>query len=103
MMEQPLHLAARIGRLDFCQLIVENIVNNNPENNNGVTPLHNAVRYGHLDICRLMIVDKNPANNYGWTLHVAAFNGHLDICRLIIENVDNINPVDDKGRTLKDL
>ena len=71
-------------------------------NNNGVTPLHNAVRYGHLDICRLMIVDKNPANNYGWTLHVAAFNGHLDICRLIIENIDQKYPVDNLGRTPKD-
>ena len=46
----------------------------------------------------------NPADNHGWTpLHDAAFNGYLDVCSLIIDNVDNKHPVDNSGKTPKNL
>ena len=61
-----------------CQLIMENIEDKNPKDNNGWTPLHYAASNGHLAICQLImenIEDKNPKENNGWTpLHSAAWN-----------------------------
>ena len=43
-----LHEAAQNGRLDVCKLIIENIVDKNPPNNDGLTPLHRASTKGSV-------------------------------------------------------
>ena len=62
----PLHEAAWKGHLSVCQLIVDNVDDKNPKNDNGKTPLH-----------------------------LASENGHSLVVQLILENVNNKNPKDD--------
>ena len=68
------------------QLIMENVEDKNPKDNNGWKPLHSAAWNGHMPVCQLImenIEDKNPKDNNGWTpLDYAASNGHLaTICQ----------------------
>ena len=47
----------------FCQLIIDDVNEKNPEANNGWTPLHKAAQNGHLSIRQLIVEsidDKNP-------------------------------------------
>ena len=66
----PLHWAALNGYRDMCELLIENIENKNPRNNEGWTPLHFAAKEGYFDICQLIashLEDKNPLTNDGTT------------------------------------
>ena len=48
--------------------------------------------------------DKNPsANNDQTPLHFAAKYCNAELCKLIMDNVDEKNPVDNLGRTPKQL
>ena len=58
----PLHFASDRGHFEVCKLILENISEKNPRNNNGDTPLHIAASNGHLEICTFMIA--NGAEKY---------------------------------------
>lgn len=82
-----LHRAAIIGKLEFYQLIMENVEDKNPKDGNGRTPLHLAAMHGHFDICKLIIEnvdDVNPPDNHGITpLDYAKCRNHGDICKLI--------------------
>ena len=53
----PFHHIAAGGHLDMCKLIIENINDKNPANQDGLTPLHVAATCGHLDVFKL-IIDK---------------------------------------------
>ena len=71
----PLHLAARSGYLAICQLIIENVKNENPTGGlSALSPLHLAARFGHYDICKLFMEnseERNPrttGQNVGMTL-----------------------------------
>ena len=47
-----------------------------------------------------LIEDKNPGADNGWTpLHCAADNDHLDVCKLIMDNVKDIKPKNNNGKT----
>ena len=101
--DTPLHLAASMGHLNICKLIIKGVQVKNPENNDGDTPLHLAAEHGHLDICKLIIKDiedKNPGNNYGDTpLHFAASKGHWNVCKFIIKDMQDKNPGNLDGDT----
>ena len=58
----PLHLAARNGQIEICQLILKNVHDKNPECNEGQTPFQLALendkvavieyfQYAFLNIC----------------------------------------------------
>lgn len=49
--------------------------------------------------------DKNPRNSYdkNTPLHAASKMGHFSVCQLIINNIENLKPVDRKGKTPLDL
>ena len=50
------------------------------------------------------VADKNPAAACGGTpLHFAACMGRLEMCKVILENVNDKNPVDNNGKTPKDI
>ena len=50
------------------------------------------------------VADVNPRDNFGWTpLHSAARCGYKELCEFIADKVEEKNPVDDRGRTPKDL
>ena len=52
--DTPLHYAADRGRLDICQLLVENVQDRNPANNKGQTPLELAKTKGHDNVVQLL-------------------------------------------------
>ena len=93
-----LHVAAWFGQLEAYKLIMQSVVDKNPQNHYGQTPLHLAAEAGKLEVCRLIVdsvADKNPGYGNGgtpfWTpLHEAAKSGHLKVCKLIIENIDEV-------------
>ena len=98
-----------------CKFLMDNLVDKNPQANNGITPLHEAASYGCLDVCKLIIKNrdvnmgkyflkyvgnKNPSDNFGQTpLHYAANGGFLEVCKLLIENTAGKNPKDPSGWT----
>ena len=85
----PLHLAAKNGHFQVCKLIIDNVVDKNPEDHdNKWTPFHLAASNGHLPVCQLLfdnIWDKNPRDNEDWTpVHSAVQNGHLSVSKLLL-------------------
>ena len=63
-------MAAQHGYLAVCQLIIKNVEDKNPRDQNGRTPLHLAAENGHLAICQLIlenVQDKNPKDRWGCT------------------------------------
>ena len=64
-------VAAQDGHVEVCKVIMNNILDQNPGDDKGITPLHEAANYGHLAVCQLIaenIVDKNPRCVDGYTL-----------------------------------
>ena len=58
------------GHLEVCELLLENVVDKNPKDNNGNTPLHLAAQNGQFALCELILKnadEKNPKSNYGKT------------------------------------
>ena len=49
------------------------------------------------------VADKNPATDGSIPLHFAAGMGCFEMCKLILENVNDKNPVDNNGKTPKDI
>ena len=105
-----LHAAAQSKRgtdperaLQVYRLIMHEVEDKNPKNQDGYTPLHKAVIARNFNLCTLIvekIQEKNPADDGGQTpLHLAAFEGNLDICKLFLENIQEKNPADNDGLT----
>ena len=87
----PLHLAAQVGHLRICKLILEEVEERSPrEDLQGDTPLHYAASFGHLEVYKLIadsVQDKNPVDNYGNTpFHSAARNGNFAACKFIMDD-----------------
>ena len=85
----PLHLAALNGHFSTCKLILENVVEKNPENYMRFTPLHLAAANDNHSIVKMIIEsiqgNKNPRDQFGNTpLHIAAAYGHFEICVLVL-------------------
>ena len=93
-----MNFAAKKGLFHLCQLIVENIPENQLLGEEKKTPLHHAAENGHFQTFKTIferVQEKNPreTNFHGQTpLHYAAKNGFQDICKLILENVFEKNP-----------
>ena len=83
----PLHVAAKRGCFEMCQLIVMEIDNKNPKDFQGYTPLHYAAEEGHYQICKLFIkngMQLNVKNNSDkMPLTLAYEKGHENVIDLI--------------------
>ena len=97
----PLHLAARDGQLEICQLIIENTEDINAPKSSILhfmcTPLHVAAAHGHFEVYECIMSkskDKNPSlgcSDPMNALDMARENGHEAICRLIESTLADIN------------
>ena len=92
--ESPLHFAARNGDLESCRLIMKNLDNKNPGDNQGWTPLHRAAENGHLHVCRFIMENLSdltpgclsPRTHFGHTpFDIALQKGHVHILQLFRE------------------
>ena len=92
-----LHEAAIEGHLEICKLIVSEVNDKNPLDNQGRTPLHLAAMQGHFEIYKFIaerVDEKNPADNRGKTpLHEAIKWGHLlHISKILMDILEIENP-----------
>ena len=91
-----LHLAARFGRVEMVESLIEARGYVNEESyDDGKTALIHAANAGHLTVAQLLIefkADVNVEDYDGDTaLMHAARAGHLEVVRLLIENNANMN------------
>lgn len=101
--DNPMHLAARIGDLKICTILLENHCTIDIANSQNNTPAHIAARYGHLDIIKLLVQKKNSLLgmvdiNENTLLHIAAFYGHIDIVKYLATKT-NVNICNRNGDT----
>ena len=92
-----LHVAAIEGHLEICKLIVSEVDDKNPLDNQGRTPLHYASIYGHSEIYKFIaerVEEKNPPDNQGKTpLYMAIARGHLlHISKILMDILEIENP-----------
>ena len=89
-------------------MIMDEIQDKNPGDEEGYTPLHAAAKGGQLETFK-MIMDKagtdiNPSDNEGWTpLHAAATGDQRRMCEFIADKIENKNPEDNRGVTPQGL
>eukprot|EP01018_Ginkgo_biloba_P008591 Gb_26480 [translate_table: standard] len=98
----PLHLAARAGKAEF----VENLLQLKPklsltQNDKGNTALHEAAQVGQLDVVKVLLTRQpdliNICNEFQETpLFKAAERGHVEIVRKILEHSDPLQNVTQK-------
>ena len=112
----PLHFAAQNGSISICKLIIENIEDIFPQNEEGETPFLLASEKGHIEVCQMIIEkvfqkyleDKEkretllqlPDKYYKETpLSAAAIYGHFSVYGLIMAHVEDKNPQNKFGST----
>lgn len=103
----PLHMAARMGRLNILQSQYFQSANFSVPEWRGRTPAHFACENGHLDCLRFLIEEKgcdiNAADKFNMTLlHVAFEFGQINIIEYLLNNGAQIT-TDVQGRTPLDI
>ena len=98
-----LHAAARYGHTEVVKSILSNVIDKNPENEDGDTPLHEAAEKGELETVRFLSNlggDLNSKNDEGDTpLHAATRYGHTEVVKFILSKVIDKNPENEDGDT----
>ncbi|KAL1117549.1 hypothetical protein AAG570_003864, partial [Ranatra chinensis] len=87
--------AARAGQLDKVLLLIEQGVDINTSNANGLNALHLAAKDGHVEIVQELLnrgCTVDAATKKGNTaLHIAALAGQEEVARLLIDKGANVN------------
>ena len=99
-----LHVAAYIGHLAICRLLIDKGAQLEAKDWNGWTPLHLAALRGHVEIVRLLCdraADVEARTNGGWRpLHDAAIYVHISVVKELVEERNaEVNARDDDGLT----
>ena len=91
-----LHVAAGMGNVDMCQVLMESGVSPNIQldsrggHREGETPLHFAAVENRADVARVLLeagADMYIASHHGHTaMHVASGVGHVDVMREILQH-----------------
>lgn len=103
----PLHLAAKCGNLNACELLLEAALSIrgyvNMADDGGWTALVWACEHAHLDVARFLVlkeadpmlqdVEQNIA------LHWAAFSGSAEITEILLNYGSDVNAVNIHGDT----
>ncbi|RCN39200.1 ankyrin repeat protein [Ancylostoma caninum] len=95
------HMAARHGRNDVLQLLVDHAGKHAVEllwtmNNEGKTPLELAVNGNHASTVNIILSMKPPGSDSAmfqmdkWLLHMAAEKGFLEVVKILIQNGYNV-------------
>ena len=98
----PVHLAARLGRVDLMKALLDHGGDASREVL-GSSPLHMAARAGHADIIRLLLLhdaDVNAADHAGClALHYTAQRGDLLATELLLNGGAEVNAQTADGAT----
>ncbi|XP_069183399.1 transient receptor potential cation channel subfamily A member 1 homolog [Procambarus clarkii] len=100
--ETPLHLAARAGSREACQMLFQKGAQVNAVDKNGRTALHIGAYHGHSSIIRLFI--KNGANKRAkddcnsTALHAAAAKGNIECCEILTDADKSLYKEQDKRK-----
>lgn len=83
-----LHIAAKDGSVEMCDLLIRSGANVNSLDGFLASPLHFATNSGRVDLCRLLL--KSGARSFpdhrGWMpLAIAAAKGFEEICELLLD------------------
>ncbi|CAN6327084.1 unnamed protein product [Urochloa humidicola] len=100
-----LHFAAREGRTDVCQFLIEELgLPVDPKDDDYETPLIHAARQGHVHTAKYLLdhgADPSVASSLGATaLHHAAGIGNTDLMNLLISKGVDIESESDAGTPL---
>lgn len=83
-----LHIAVENGRDVIVQILLEQGIEIDERDSNGLTALHHAVRHRHETVLQLLLqsgADVNACDNRGWTpIHQAAASGYEAGVRLLL-------------------
>jgi cytohesin len=106
MAKRSIHVAARVGDIDWVIKHLEAITDVDAKEGGGYTPLLHAAITGHKEIVELLIAkgaDVNAKDDDGYTplLH-AALNLDAGIFELLIDNGADVNAKADNGETSLD-
>ena len=100
----PLHLAAQLGNLQICEMLVEAGADvNEPAPLSKATPLHFAAAANHRSVAEFLakrMDDPTRKDGGGWTpLHVAAYHGSAETFEALLGfDMININAVGSEHR-----
>ncbi|WP_353284266.1 ankyrin repeat domain-containing protein [Wolbachia endosymbiont (group A) of Lasioglossum fulvicorne] len=102
--KSSLHLAARLGKLEAVEGLLEKKANVNAQNDTGKTPLHVAAEHDHKEVVEALLkvegINVNAQDGYGSTpLHLAAKMGHTEIVKDLLDKGANVNAEDEEGNT----
>ncbi len=101
----PLHVAAKWGYNDVCELLLAKGASINVKDKDGLTPLACAVKEGHKETCDFLIAkgaDLNATGKFpaGKTLLIYASTAGLkDLCALLISKGADVNAKDTENWT----
>nr|XP_045587401.1 transient receptor potential cation channel subfamily A member 1-like [Procambarus clarkii] len=100
--ETPLHMAARAGSREACQMLFWKGAQVNAVDKNGKTALHIGAYHGHSSIIRLLI--KNGANkrakddSNSTALHAAAAKGNTECCEILTDADKSLYKEQDRSK-----
>ncbi|KAI9697405.1 MAG: hypothetical protein M1836_004683 [Candelina mexicana] len=99
----PLHIAADMGLLDICKLLIDAKADPHAYNILRRTPLHLAAKHGREAVCKLLIDAGADVHSLtvrkATPLHLAAEGGHDTTCALLINSGAPIDATTSDGHT----
>ncbi|KPP58152.1 hypothetical protein Z043_124044, partial [Scleropages formosus] len=87
--QTPLHIAARLGKTDIVQLLLQHLAHPDAATASGHTPLHISAREGQLEAARVLLeagASHSLFTKKGFApLHVASKYGSLDVAKVLLQ------------------
>ncbi|WP_371220101.1 ankyrin repeat domain-containing protein [Orientia tsutsugamushi] len=102
----PLHVAAKYGKEDIANYLLDNGAEIDAKDSNGQTALHYAIKHFRIDAAKFLILHKadiNAKDYDGYTpLHIVQSNWFIcqDAIHFLLDSGANINEKDTQGNTI---